>query len=416
MNWKDKYEEVRSYLVKHIAKSPPIVTGFNANIDCLRYADEELMNKLGRNYSTRKSVREIEDLGRGIMESIELGEANEWELENEEIYPAILDLGYDEFRIGGQAGIVSNLMACLGVNARVLLPVLAEEQAKMFSKSKVLVPFISPQGFGMRPALKAFDPQAPARYNCIFEFKQGFRKAVEANRFILSYRPDGYKPILDENLVLNANRIFSGVKRAFMSGYQLLESDNEFRKAREQVSYMKGFAPETKFHLELTNVEDSHKRSQILKVGKEYDSIGCNDVELDLYSGSDQIVSGMKRLIKKTGVKRLHVHAHENHYCMVRNDYLNAEKVRDCMMMGAVMASTKAYFGEVKNKSQVLKAEFTVGREGLDYLTGMDSEDGIVRLNNYSIIVIPNLSSTRVRSTVGLGDAISSTAFISEVV
>src|SRR3989344_7295989 len=102
MNWKEKYEEVREYLVSRISRSPPIVTGFNANIDCVRTVDKELMNKLGRNYSSKKSVRMPEDLGRGILESIELSEANEWELENEQIYPAILDLGYDDFRMGGQ--------------------------------------------------------------------------------------------------------------------------------------------------------------------------------------------------------------------------------------------------------------------------------------------------------------------------
>jgi ADP-dependent phosphofructokinase/glucokinase len=417
MNWKEKYEQCKERLINNIHKSPAVVTGFNANIDAVRYVDDELMQKVKTNRSARKYVRSMEDLGRGIRESISLGEANEWELKNEKIYEEILRLGYDEVRMGGQAGIVTNLLARLGVKVRVLLPLLAEEQAKHFMNRNVHAPVIKYGKLFIERPREAFDERAEARINCIFEFKKGFMKAPRPNRFILSYRPREHKPLLNERIVLRSKQVFEGARRAFFSGYQLLDSENDFRKANSQIDFMKNFAPQTKFHLEFTNVESARKRKRVMKIAKSFHSIGCNDVELELMSGTDQIFDGMKRLLKRTVAERVHVHTLHNHFCIVRKDYeVPAEKVRDSVMMGAVVCAAKAGLGVVHSKKDVLKAESSVSREGKKYLKTIDCENGIMEMQNFSVIIIPNLITRKVKSTVGLGDSVSSTSFVTETI
>ena len=375
------------------------------------------MQKLGENHSTRKSVYSLQDLGRGIRESISLGEANEWELENEKVYDEILGLGYDETRMGGQAGIVTNILARLGVKVRVLLPLLAEEQAKHFMNRNVEAPIILYDKLFMKRPREAFDERAEARINCIFEFEKGFMNAPRPNRFILSYRPREHKPIIHERLVLRSKQIFDDVRRAFISGYQLLDSNNDFRKAKSQLELIKHFAPQTKFHLEFTNVEHAKKRKQIMGLAKGFHSLGCNDVELELMSGKDQVFEGMKKLVKKTGAERVHVHTLHNHFCLVRNDYeAPAGKVRDSVMMGAVVGSAKAGLGVVRGRKDLRIAKTKVSGEGKKYLKTIESEDGVLEMENYTLIIVPNLLARKTRSTVGLGDSISSTAFVSELV
>lgn len=417
MNWKNQYKNCKEYFVKNINKSPPIVTGFNANIDAVNYLDEKTLEKIGINCSSRKSVYSLQDLGRGIMESVNYGEANEWELGNEKIYDDILGIGYDEARMGGQAGIVANLMARLGVKVRVLLPLLASEQAKYFAKKNLKIATIKNNYFTLASPKQAADDSVDARINCIFEFGKGFMKSPRANRFILSFRPIEYKPLLKEQILLNSSKIFDGVKRAFISGYQLLDSNSDFRKAVSQIRFMKEFAQDAKFHLEMTNVENSGIRRNVLRVAREFHSIGCNDVELELYSNTDQIIDGMKRMVKKTGAQRLHVHTLHNHFCLLRDSYgVEPWKERDCMMMGAVVCSAKAGLGRISHKTDLVNSREIVSAGGLKYLEGIESEDGIIRMHNYSVIVIPNLHTRKVKSTVGLGDSISSTSFASEMI
>jgi len=417
MNWKKYYADCSDYFVKNISKSPPIVTGFNANIDAVRYVDNELLEKLGRNYSSRKHVETMEDLGRGINESIELSEANEWELENNELYPEILDIGYDEIRMGGQAGIVMNIMARMGLEVRIMLPVIPQKQVKLFANRNIRTPLMEGNHFSIRNVRKSGDELVEPRTNAIFEFKKGFMGAQKSNRFILSYRPKNHKPLINERIVLHSKDIFSGVKRAFFSGYQLLEHNTEFTRAADQIKYMREFAPDTKFHLELTNVEENKIRKNIVKIASNYNSVGCNDVELELYSGTDQIFEGMRRIVNKTGIERLHVHTMNNHYCLIHRDYgLSAVEEQKRMMMGALAASAKAFHGEIKHKKEVKEVKGVVSREGVNYLKKIDNDNGIIEMKNYDMIIIPNFQASKVKSTVGLGDSISSAAFISETV
>ena len=85
-------------------------------------------------------------------------------------------------------------------------------------------------------------------------------------------------------------------------------------------------------------------------------------------------------------------------------------------MMGAIVCSKKAELGVIKHKKSLEKISSKISREGLKYLKNIQSDDGIIELNAYYVIIIPNLTTRKVKSTVGLGDSISSTAFVSETI
>ncbi len=417
MSWKRLYGEAAKKFEKDIGKSSPIIVGFNANIDAVKYLNKEFIDWLGFNTRKKQEIDNLEDLGRGIMESVDSGEANEWEVGNSLVYHKVLEHGFDEQRIGGQAGIVANLMGRIGVKTTVLLPSLSEKQAKFFTNKNVRIAVPTSNSLSLKKPSGAGKKGAPTRINCIFEFKKGFMKSPRANRFILSYHPKECKPILDEKLILYSKKYLKSVRRVFLSGYQLLESRNDFSKAKTQLEFMREFSKKAKYHMELTNVEESDKRKGILGIAKNFDSLGCNEVELELYTGTNQIFDGMKKLVQKTGVERLHFHNLYNHFCLLSKDYdVPVEKVRMGMMMGALMSSAKASRGEVKSRKEVSKARINVSSKGLKYLKDIDNEQGIIHMNNYTMIIIPNLFTNKVKSTVGLGDSISATAFVGETV
>ncbi|MBR9678650.1 MAG: hypothetical protein GON13_00085, partial [Nanoarchaeota archaeon] len=106
-----------------------------------------------------------------------------------------------------------------------------------------------------------------------------------------------------------------------------------------------------------------------------------------------------------------------NNFCLISNSYdVTPEKEKDCVMMGSLVASAKASLGVIKSKRDLLKVKASVSRKGLEYLRAIENESGIIRMNNFSIIITPNIMAKKVKSTVGLGDCISSIAFVSETI
>ena len=62
------------------------------------------------------------------------------------------------------------------------------------------------------------------------------------------------------------------------------------------------------------------------------------------------------------------------------------------------------------------RVKSSVSGQGKKYLKDIENDSGIIRMNDYSIIITPNFMAKKIKSTVGLGDSISSTAFVSETI
>lgn len=432
--WEGKYEESIKRLTTTI-DIPPIIVGFNANIDAIKYIDEKFIEKLPANTDTEQEINDLGDLGRGIRESVTTGRANEWESTNDIIYQKILSFKYDEKRIGGQAGITTNLLSALGIRNILITPHLSKELSK-YLHEKTMAPKIKNNRLYFQSVKKSYDNSAITKTNAIFEFKKGLLNAPRQNRFILSHRPEGLEPIMSKETEKHIPELVKNIQRIFLSGYANIKMENKkvFNDAKKQIAKIKKENNKLKIHLEYTNIEEDLLRKEVTKnIASNVHSIGMNETETVLllktlnekklaeriekedYS-SASMYDGMKLIFKKIKPERLHIHNDGYYLCMTKKNYNTPEKTLNAHCNSALVTGVKAMLGEIKNKNDLKKIkDGYISELGLSELSKIGLTNGIIEEKGYYLIGTPNLIPKKVKGTVGLGDAVSSISFITDV-
>ena len=122
--WAKKYEAVPSQLekLKHIRS---VATAFNTNIDAILKIKGNVLKKLI--VENNISLNDLENISLsgfskpsdviiGIVKCFNRGIAEEWVTDDIDVYNWMdTNLGYDHLQMGGQAGIIANALALLGV-------------------------------------------------------------------------------------------------------------------------------------------------------------------------------------------------------------------------------------------------------------------------------------------------------------
>ena len=128
------------------------------------------------------------------------------------------------------------------------------------------------------------------------------------------------------------------------------------------------------------------------------------------------VTEAMLKLAEKTGVRRIHFHTYG--YYLALTEY-KGEFVRDALLFAALAAAAKAKLGDVRSIDDVVKAmdvpvneKARAVEEKLVAEYGM--KDGIAEVNGYQLAFIPTKIVAKPKSTVGIGDTISSSAFVGE--
>jgi hypothetical protein len=140
--WLKNYKTSPQQLEK-MTKVNGLISAFNSNIDAVIKLSGKTIEKLINNHNLNQasllveksnSINSKEDVFRGLLNCFTNGIAEEWLIEDKELFFWIQkNLGYDKLQMGGQGGIVANVMAVCGVNnVFVHCASLAEEQAKLF--------------------------------------------------------------------------------------------------------------------------------------------------------------------------------------------------------------------------------------------------------------------------------------------
>ena len=121
--WQEQYRIVPSQL-QLLPKIHSVVTAFNTNIDAVIKLKGSQIAELAAavnidnaSASLPSRISTPQDVVRGIIRCFTLGIAEEWLAEDAQIVTWMMqNLGYDRLQMGGQSGIISNVMALLGVN------------------------------------------------------------------------------------------------------------------------------------------------------------------------------------------------------------------------------------------------------------------------------------------------------------
>ncbi|MFA6048740.1 MAG: ADP-dependent glucokinase/phosphofructokinase [Candidatus Micrarchaeia archaeon] len=368
----------------------------------------------------------------------------------------------DQTRLGGQAGIIANQAALLGAKAIIYSPFFSDEHAKLFDEN-VFVPVCKNGGTTLVPARNAGKPESPTKRNWIFEYKQGDEvefagekfSIPRSNRFILA-SPMPMAPAFCECARASLPQIGKGVGAAFFAGFHYLQpryGKVSFEKILGQqdkdVSALRKRNRGLLVHVEYVPMEHKEIERAVLRhIAREVDSLGINEVEIaealeklgfakearavragesaaTLFLGAQKLLSALK-------LKRLHLHNLGYQMVLLKKPlHSSPEKVRNGLLFSSLCASAKALLGREFKKSELSKAyKFPLSSRGFAQMEllayflqqkfprfGREKflADGVFDAGKFVLVVSPTQVVENPKSTVGIGDVVSSSSLLAEL-
>ncbi|MGC9326653.1 MAG: ADP-dependent glucokinase/phosphofructokinase, partial [Candidatus Hinthialibacter sp.] len=146
-----------------------------------------------------------------------------------------------------------------------------------------------------------------------------------------------------------------------------------------------------------------------------------SDIELGDDSHVLDYCRAMAMIFQKTPVERIHFHNLGYYLCLEREPWSSPETSRDALLFAAAMAAARAQNGLFSRLEDVEEGLHpAVDSSGLNELAALAerlgqsqlAETGIGRFEDYHLFMIPTRLVKNPMFTVGLGDTISSGAFL----
>jgi ADP-dependent phosphofructokinase/glucokinase len=437
----------------------PLFVAYNANVDALVRVDERLEATLdppdeppGKTDPLDR-LRSKRDLATAVTHTMATGEGDEVAMTGELTTQLESDLVADSRQLGGQAGIMTNLLAALGAAPIIYTYLLSERQLSMFDSPEVIrFPRVEDGRVRFVPLPEAVNTDR-TKTNWIFEFERGTDlfgvSAVADTRFIAASRPpefdlfmDGLDPFVDQ--------VGAAVDGALLAGYhnltpEHLETDygTVHRHARDVLDRLRA-GGDLPIHVEYAVTHDDALRQSLTDIVlPEADVIGLDAHELGLL-GEDLGVDPSGRAGESTppvsddrdarivdhyrtltavrdrlDVPCVRLHAMEYHLA-VTDDYLSPAAVRRGLEFAAVCAATKAATGHIAAAGDLERGlAYDPAREGRAAIEALaahldrSADDG--RLCTETVVAAPNRVVDAPAGTVGIGDIVSAASFALEV-
>lgn len=462
--WRELYGQVPA-LLPRIREVRGVLSAFNTNIDAVVKVRGDRIAAIARDLGLDpaalraegpRRIEEPGDLVRGLVRCFTGGIAEEWIVQGEEVSRwAGEAFGEGRLQMGGQAGIVANALAYLGVEQVLVhcasLPAI---QAGLFQD---LPGLLAPRADGILAPARNVVRDDPPMVHRILEFDRGDvlplpdgpRTCPKSNRFIATFDPWNLQMRLDPHLVSAAAAI--PLELAFLSGYHLIQDPlPDGRPAREAIEAslrvleaIRRPRPDLLVHLEAASTQDRQVRRLVLEeVVPQVHSLGLNERELiDLLEVLDldlarrcegdphggTLWEGLRTLQQRTQVPRVQLHFF-GCYVTVQNRSFpwSPEATRLGMIVAAAMAGGKAACGALETPEARTWAQGRdPGEVGLQEMASLARalglsgaaattflETGIHRSPDRDVVAIPTVLVERPVSLVGMGDTISSLSLV----
>jgi len=466
VNWQELYSEALGRFKSRLPASGGVAVAFNTNIDGIINLNEENLasllsidEALSEEAFTRKDsppgrIDDPVDFLTGLMHFIERGAGGEYMVHNEETYRWITsNLPVDEYRMGGNAGIMTNALSRLG--ARFVLPhvvQLPERQARLFlDRDNILLPVIGDGG------LTLAHPRTAARndrelVHLILEFKEGTSfswggrriTAPRNNRFIVNADDFNGRITIDPAFVEAVNRKLPEMDKFILTGLHMLKREypdgvTHIQRLEEVKGLMQRWRemnPDLRVHLEMADIQDPLIRRDVLSMGCSVsDSVGMNEDELSAILGAEGILSrspkelikGMHGFVSTYGVGKLLLHSRDFVVSLISEEYgVDPSIAMDSQMVGVLASQNRAYRGDFAGIGdlEALIASDSLEPVGTDTYRsfqslGPEEEPGIwsqrLQGRRYWVVLTPSLLSKITVNTVGLGDCLTAGSVLAEI-
>jgi len=465
--WLANYKSAPEQLEK-MTKVNGLISAFNANIDAVIKLSGKDIEKLINNADIDQSellsenitiIHTQQDALRGLVNCFINGIAEEWLIENKEVFYWLQEnLGYDKLQMGGQGGIVANVMAVCGVNnVFVHCASLGEEQASLFLDLPNLVS-VDEDG-NVNKATSIVRKNDIPLIHWIIEFDKGDVITIDgkefvcpkSNRFIATYDPLNFKLHIDDSFAKCLSNESISYDYIILSGYQMLQQElsdktlgtDKIAASKEIISNWMNSNTNHVVHLEMASTQDTVIRKNLLDhLATQVDSIGFNERELiDLLEviGEDELAKkceentnsvnlfeGMLKIFEYTNCPRIQLHMFGLYVTLQQKEFkITPEQNLKGMQLAAVIAAAKAGTGAIDKQEALLWAkDLEVSDVGLNELQELSNfidkgnkttsfmETGIFSTPEFDLIAVPTILIDKPVTLVGMGDTISSISLV----
>ncbi|MDK2892665.1 ADP-specific phosphofructokinase [Methanohalophilus sp.] len=474
--WEERYIKAYDSINSSISNVKGVFVAYNSNIDAikhiragdierlLKYLDlEKVQEKI---YSYPRQIDTPYDFLARLLIAMRDGKAAEVPTYSTDIHEWLTDnLVFDKARMGGQAGIISNLLASMDLKQVIVyIPWLSREQAEYFVESENLVhPVIHDGNFELVHPTKAYNPNYKSKVNWIIEFPKGLEvkfgedKFVvpRANRLIISSRPPWIRIDMNDEIQSHLTDLCGQIDGAILSGYQMIKEEYEdgttykdhVSNSVDVIESLKNCNPAVRIHVEFTSIQNKIIRSAILNdiVKSHVHSLGLDTVEVAnalnvlgheelaysvISKGENAIVSlyeGAVRLLHELELERIHIHSLGYYICVASTDCpVVPEDHLECLLFSACVAASKAKRGFIRHFNDIAHGlDVPVSQKGLDEIEKLgiylvrqgvcsldEFRDGFISTPHHNVLVNPTKVVENPIGTVGIGDAISASAFV----
>ncbi|SDQ50642.1 ADP-dependent glucokinase/phosphofructokinase [Natronobacterium texcoconense] len=433
----------------------PVFVAYNANVDAIVRVDGELESFLERpsdpgSELPSSPLESKRELAAAIAHTMAAGRGDEIAMADEFAATLESELAPDSQQMGGQAGIMTNLLTALGTAPITYTYLVSERQLSMFDHpGEVRYPTVEDGQVSYVPLPEAVNTDR-TKINWVFEFREGDEffgvTAPEDTRFIAASRPPEFDLSageLDEAI----DQVGEAVDGALLAGYHNLTPDHveegyeETHKHARDVLRRLRSESDVDVHVEYAVTHDDDLRDSMYEwILPEANVVGADTHELTMLhddAGIDAVEEPpseatpfepgeildhyrmLEAVREELGVDCLQLHAMEYHLAVMES-YHSPEALRRGLEFSAVNAATKAALGHISEPGDLetgLEYEPSeMGREAIELLAdhlGESAEDGV--LATPSVAACPNRVVDEPAGTVGIGDIVSSSSFVLEL-
>lgn len=381
------------------------------------------------------------ELATGIARSMERGDGDLVAITD--AFGAWLEetLEPEETKLGGQAGIMADLLSVTGGHPVLYTYLLTETQRSMFTDPADIEFTIVEDGDLSLYPMDEVTNADQTKINWIFEFEEGDEfygvRAGTDSRFIAAARPERVN--LDTGLLPVAADLADEVDGALLSGYHSLKriyedgSTYEDRVADGQ-AFIQALREDGDLPVQIeygVTHKDELRAALAERVLPEVDAIGVDSRELDILvedldlessREEDDVVGTYRRLERvREALDIPCMKAHRTHYFIAATaeDYCEPEAVRKGWDFASIVAAAKATKGVITQAEDLrvgLEVDFsTRGQDAVERLAdhvGAEVEHDAVATER--VVVHPNRVVPDPQGTVGIGDSVSVANFALE--
>ncbi len=415
-----------------------VICGYNVNIDAVHTISGDEISRLIVKTGARPELKfpsricSLDDLFSGLLFCMKRGIGAELLIDDANTANRLKALFPWEYRLGGNAGNMANVLADLGAEAVLNVPALTSKTAS-FLRPDVKIPR---DGRLLRPKEAAGTENDLTHF--VFQFQAGTTAEVPGgqdereivispreNRFIASF--DGLNRCLytDPSFDAYCSEHLPEFDGALIGGFHLVSS-LQFKEAMkvkiEQIRSWKEGRPELYIHAEM----GSFQMPEILGYLLEHlaaDSIGMNEDELEMAfpgrfeRGRSGLLKAAERLRSHCGIGRICIHTRDYVISSVLNA-IDPEDEIEALERGTDLAATLAATGSVLGERPVLP----VSRAGESAVNDFCREGakpcgrgGYMPQDSGYLCLVPALDVREPKTVVGLGDCMTAATFFYEL-